>query len=403
MGNIGRGIVEFVMGVRGQQQERFARDLALAQGGDIGASQRITQSAAGAIDQARAGARTGVELDRFVAQTAASLLALPAVLTFEEQQIVLLEEISEGVASLTTLQDNTQRRLIDAIRTGFFTIDKNLDGKLTFEELKAGLGGIATDQELREIFALLDKNGDGTISRLETLGGSNDSIDDNTLLAARESLNQLSELKIIAGETSNNTKRVMELTTAINTLVFSQRVAAQQQVASLEAQRAAAQRTLANAQRALSGTPETVKLQSARSGFFGIGARPEIRAANPTFIALQADIRRAQEELAALDVQLRNVPAFATGGTHMGGARIVGERGPELEVTGASRIFNHGDTMNMLSNAPVVSELQQLRREIVSMRDEQRQLGIQTARNTERGYRVLREWNVTGLPEERVE
>jgi hypothetical protein len=120
-------------------------------------------------------------------------------------------------------------------------------------------------------------------------------------------------------------------------------------------------------------------------------------------VALEADIRRAEQELAALDAQLAQVPAFATGGMHMGGARIVGERGPELEVTGASRIYNNGDTMNMLSNAPVVSELQQLRREIVSMRDEQRQLGIQTARNTERGYRVLREWNVTGLPEERVE
>jgi hypothetical protein len=100
---------------------------------------------------------------------------------------------------------------------------------------------------------------------------------------------------------------------------------------------------------------------------------------------------------------LGGVPKFATGGAHMGGARIVGERGPELEVTGPSQIHSSASTMQMLSNAPVVSELKNLRREFAAMRDEQRQLGIQTARNTERGYRVLREWNVTGLPEERVE
>ena len=51
---------------------------------------------------------------------------------------------------------------------------------------------------------------------------------------------------------------------------------------------------------------------------------------------------------------LFGIPGFASGGFHRGGARIVGEHGPELEVTGASRIFNHSDTMRMLNNKPVV-------------------------------------------------
>jgi len=102
-----------------------------------------------------------------------------------------------------------------------------------------------------------------------------------------------------------------------------------------------------------------------------------------------------------LDAQLRAVPRFAAGGSHMGGARIVGERGPELEFTGPSQIHSNANTMQMLSNAPVVSELKELRREMAAMRDEQRQLGIQTARNTDRTYRVLREFDVIGLPPER--
>jgi Ca2+-binding EF-hand superfamily protein len=397
MGNIGRGIVEFVMGIRGQDQRRFAQDLALAQGGDISASQRITTSAGAAIGQARETAATGVDFDRFVGQTAAALLALPAVATFEEQQIALLEEISDGVNNLTQLQDDTQRRLIDAIRSGFFVIDKNLDGKLTFEELKAGLGGIATDQELREIFSLLDRNGDGTISRLEALGGSNENIDENTFESWLASQDQISNLKIIAGETANNTQRVASLTDAIQNLVFGQQTAAAQQLTSLQQQRAAAQQALQSAQAALSQTPATIQ-GPRRYGLFG----PRASSPNPAFVGLEADIRRLATELAQLDAQIRSVPQFATGGMHMGGARIVGERGPELEVTGSSRIYNNGDTMSMLSNAPVVSELKQLRREIASFRDEQRQLGIQTSRNTERTTRVLREWDVTGLPEVRT-
>jgi hypothetical protein len=41
------------------------------------------------------------------------------------------------------------------------------------------------------------------------------------------------------------------------------------------------------------------------------------------------------------------IPAFASGGTHQGGVRLVGENGPELEITGPSRIYNAGQTQGM--------------------------------------------------------
>jgi len=49
---------------------------------------------------------------------------------------------------------------------------------------------------------------------------------------------------------------------------------------------------------------------------------------------------------------LTGVPGFATGGDHAGGWRIVGENGPELEATGAARIFNAGQTRQILTSAP---------------------------------------------------
>jgi len=43
------------------------------------------------------------------------------------------------------------------------------------------------------------------------------------------------------------------------------------------------------------------------------------------------------------------VQAFANGGNHSGGLRMVGERGPELEVTGPSRIIKNSDILGSLS------------------------------------------------------
>lgn len=62
-----------------------------------------------------------------------------------------------------------------------------------------------------------------------------------------------------------------------------------------------------------------------------------------------------------------DVPAFASGGYHSGGLRIVGENGPELEATGPSRIFNADQTRQMLgggdnSSAQLVQVVAELKR-----------------------------------------
>lgn len=59
----------------------------------------------------------------------------------------------------------------------------------------------------------------------------------------------------------------------------------------------------------------------------------------------------------------RKISGFASGGDHVGGLRIVGERGPELEATGPARYFNASQTRELLSgnggsSAEVVRELQ---------------------------------------------
>lgn len=59
------------------------------------------------------------------------------------------------------------------------------------------------------------------------------------------------------------------------------------------------------------------------------------------------------------------LPAFASGGMHSGGLRIVGENGPELEATGPARIWNAGQTATMLnSGSDSAEDIQALRAEV---------------------------------------
>lgn len=94
-------------------------------------------------------------------------------------------------------------------------------------------------------------------------------------------------------------------------------------------------------------------------------------------------------------VALGGVPAFAAGGLHAGGLRIVGERGPELEVTGPSRIINANDTRRLLSTARLEREMQKMREEMAAYL---RQISLHTSKSE----RQLSRWDIDGLPQERV-
>lgn len=97
--------------------------------------------------------------------------------------------------------------------------------------------------------------------------------------------------------------------------------------------------------------------------------------------------------------QLKQIYGFADGGRHKGGLRLVGESGPELEVTGPSRIYNSRDTLSMLrsnnGNEEMAAELRALREE---NRAQARAMVTLQARLT----RLMERWDGDGMPEQRV-
>ena len=104
-------------------------------------------------------------------------------------------------------------------------------------------------------------------------------------------------------------------------------------------------------------------------------------------------------------LQGRPVPAFAAGGLHSGGLRLVGERGPELEVTGPARYFSADMTSRMLTApsqgldlAPLLAELVRLRRVVEVLSAERRADAGAIATNTGKTHRVLDRLSVEGFP-----
>jgi len=109
-----------------------------------------------------------------------------------------------------------------------------------------------------------------------------------------------------------------------------------------------------------------------------------------------------QAALAQMQQQYMSAKGFADGGVHTGGMRIVGERGPELEATGPSRIMSHEDMMSGLRGDNMVAELRSLKEEVAALRDDQNRSQFQIVKNTKRTRDTLEKFDIDGLPPERT-
>lgn len=81
-----------------------------------------------------------------------------------------------------------------------------------------------------------------------------------------------------------------------------------------------------------------------------------------------------------------SVPQFAEGGFHAGGLRIVGERGPELEATGPSRVWNQSQLAGALggnNNAALVAAVDRLTAQNARMSAELAEIKASTSKLAE--------------------
>lgn len=88
------------------------------------------------------------------------------------------------------------------------------------------------------------------------------------------------------------------------------------------------------------------------------------------------------------------IPKFANGGSHEGGWRVVGERGPEIEYTGPSRIMSNSDMNSKLDNAQVKEAVDQMNRNLEAVLRGILEASQETAS-------IIDDWDTLGQPRER--
>jgi multidrug efflux pump subunit AcrA (membrane-fusion protein) len=92
---------------------------------------------------------------------------------------------------------------------------------------------------------------------------------------------------------------------------------------------------------------------------------------------------------------MNGMPGFASGGSHRGGWRIVGEDGPEVEYTGPSRIMNGDQIASALAGGASADEIGK------AVAAELAEYLYPIAKTNQQISDRLKRWDGDGMPEER--
>ncbi|MGE4244301.1 phage tail length tape measure family protein [Ramlibacter sp.] len=313
-------------------------DYALAMGGNVDAYQRLQGSVQAAIEAQKGMTASGPETQAVIDAWIAKLAGLPAVQSYEQQNIALLGDIKVSI-------DKLPGAMGQYLAENFERFDSNLDGLLTNAEYSAGMVGKASDAELQRIWTLLDLNGDGTLTKLELLGGKTDATNDKlTTMVERFSANSL---------LAYDAKTIAEAYTAIirNTGTTADYVAGWGAaiVSAVNGRPVAAP-----AGAPASSSPSTVPAPAPATGGSASASQADVDAYQAALASGQgiyefAASRGYTSEQTSAWLTATGFPAFANGGLHTGGLRMVGERGRELEVTGPARYYSAEQTSELLN------------------------------------------------------
>ncbi|HDZ48780.1 hypothetical protein LCGC14_0074520 [marine sediment metagenome] len=491
-------------------QEQLARQLVLAENGDRNALQNITQYAQQVLDANRDYNASSLAGQRIQQDVYDAIRALPESITAEEflageirdalQSVVisamptderLAFELSRELTRLDTNQLTVSQvraalspiasdaeisrliRQVDANGDGIITkqelanlrltglaggigstlkpmfdsLDANLDGLIDWNEFYGAFQGLASDDELKRIFRQLDKDGSGTISRLEALNRTSQGTELNTDSLEKQARDQLSELNGLVSEMARSTDQFVGLNSTMVSLRDSINAlgVAQADIVRIEKERAAAEkaaRQRIETERAISGFESAAANAERQSG--ALAARLDPRdAGNITrlidnrmsdgvfsnaewqemishlnkvfgrdsleylygreYAAMYRNQTRANEERAKLS-------RFANGGIFESGRVIdtstrfnigeMGEAGPEM-ILPVERMSNGKYGMQarlgfdlpsfpLLGNNDVLETLRDLKREVAELRRDNAQLQRESnkhlaAANNQRG------------------
>ena len=167
------------------------------------------------------------ELDKRQLTSAQVRTALSPIATDEEIKRLIREVDSNGDGIIST-QELANARLSGlaggigaTLKPMFDAIDLDTSGLIDWNEFYGAFNGLASDQELKRIFAKLDADGSGTISRLEALNRSNEGTEANTDSLEKQARDQLRELNGLVSEMARSTDQMVGFNSGIDSLTDS--------------------------------------------------------------------------------------------------------------------------------------------------------------------------------------
>jgi tape measure domain-containing protein len=310
-----------------------------------------------AYDEAVANAKTSIS-DRIDAITTASDERIAALREASDAALTTLRERYETLTgTLNAELDATQ----DALQTFSDVVDATSDALRSLTEQTDGIDetrqrALVEARSAIEQYATTGTLPDDitdTIGRLDTVDPNDFATRSEWLAAIAENAAVLSALEGIGAE------RVSEAERQIQLLEAQIEQAAAQYEASVDAENARLERLIAaeEAHRdALIAAVNQVQadLLARLQAEYDTQVEAIRSGDEATIAAIQQTNALLGNLLASVDAldlkivnvsttAMRSVPGFASGGTHAGGLRIVGELGPEIEYTGPSHVAPNSD------------------------------------------------------------
>ena len=341
--------------------------------------------------------------------------------TDAERQLEALGELNNNVLSLADAMRGYAASVATTVSIDLANklgqIDTDGSGTVQLKELVSKFGTISSEATLAKVFSTLDLNGDKQISLSEAIEGSTATAaaaSSNTAASSASTATSTSSVATSTNSSATSSAAIKDNTKATTDKIksnfwdldqFGQSAALQwhtdmlwhtvRTTALLEgiyanaagtastATAAKAAGTASTATAAITKAPAAVTYSSTLAAAAGshlaaggsaTAIYDAIKTGGYTLAEAEVLLGAAPGSL-ALEAAAMGLPVFARGGFHAGGMRLVGENGPELEVTGASRIYSAQQTRDLLSNysgqsdnSELVAELRALRAEVAELK-----------------------------------
>ncbi|WP_052260473.1 hypothetical protein [Leisingera sp. ANG-S3] len=377
---------------------RYLSALERARGGDTDAAAELPGLAREYLQSARDSAGSALEFNRIAAQVQAEIHQMTALADAAgDAEERLADLLDEQTSVLTELGEYLQTANASSKKFGEDVAQyqdrlKALGADIVEASKNPGIAEVSPTGSMSKLFGALTGGLSGVKAPMNSLTSMLGKLRDAVNADRRERNRnaKIAGLQVKGGDAAAAAKRPQEIADKFNALREKYGVSLHGQKRSISVNKDG---QLVTSFDYYGGTPSKLAaFKKALKDEFGTASFGNVVS------SANSKASKAAVQAESLRKQIRSmgaIPQFAGGGKHLGGWRIVGERGWELENTGPSRVVSHSDSVAMLDNRQVVRSVEGLAKQVAVQGQRMEMMVRKVAQ-------YLEDWDEVGQPEVRV-